>query len=271
MRILLLLLVAWLGWAALVFLLQRRFIYPGAYMDTRRVADGGPPAGAERLWFEHADGRAEAWWFPAHGTEAEPASALVFFHGNAELIDDWPRLLQALPDSLGVSLLLVEYPGYGRSTGTPTRATILEVATQAWDSVAARPEVDPARMVVMGRSLGGGPAAELARVREPAALVLQSTFTDIGRLAGRHSFVPASLIRDRWRPVEAVRAFEGPVLVFHGRLDRVIPYGHGEALAAARDRVRFETMECGHNDCPPPGDVWWATLREFLSEAGVVR
>lgn len=271
MRILLLLLVAWLVWGALVFALQRRFVYPGAHMGAMRPTDGRPPADAEQLWFDHPEGRAEAWWFRTQASDGGPAPALVFFHGNGELIDDWPHFLRGLPDSLGVGLLLVEYPGYGRSTGTPSHTTILDVAMQAWDSVAARPDVDPTRMVAMGRSLGGGPAAELAREREPAALVLQSTFTDVGWLAARHSFLPPFVIRDRWRPLDAVRTFEGPVLVFHGRHDRVIPFRHGEALAEAREGVRFEPMDCGHNDCPPPSEGWWTTLREFLIDAGVVR
>ena len=222
----------------------------------------------ERLWIEHGDGRAEAWFLPAAGPG--PAPAVVFFHGNGEFIDDWADLLRPFPDELGVHLLLVEYPGFGRSTGVPSRDAVLEVATLAWDMLAARTEVDPARMVAMGRSLGGGPAAELGRIRNPAAVILQSTFTDVGVMAARHSFMPPFLIRDRWRPLQAVQEFDAPVLVVHGRRDRIVPFRHGEALGGARDGVRFHPLECGHNDCPPPGEAWWATVRDFLVDAGVV-
>jgi len=167
-------------------------------------------------------------------------------------------------------LLVVEYPGFGRSAGTPSRENILQAATTAWDHLAARPDVDADRMVAMGRSLGGGPAAALTRIREPAALILQSTFTDVGVMAARHSLLPPFLIRDRWRPVEGVRSFPGPVLVLHGRDDRIVPFRHGEALAGARAGVRFHPLPCGHNDCPPPGSSWWETVRDFLEQAGVV-
>jgi hypothetical protein len=67
------------------------------------------------------------------------------------------------------------------------------------------------------------------------------------------------------------------VLVIHGRNDRIVSFSHGEALAAARDgsgaeggEVRFLPLECGHNDCPPPGETWWTAVRGFLVEAGVL-
>lgn len=295
-RILLLALGAWLAWATLAFLLQRRFLYPGAYVEPADGSLGAMPAGVEEIWLEHDGGRSEAWLIPAApslrsgpgpdgpadasatGAKTTPASAdrpapapaLLFFHGNGELIDDVVDALLPFAGELGVTLLVVEYPGFGRSPGAPSKENIEAAAAAAWDHLAARPDVDAHRMVAMGRSLGGGPAAGLARVRAPAALILQSTFTDVGTMAARHSLVPPFLIRDRWRPVEGVRAFDGPVLVLHGREDRIVPFRHGEALAAARNGVRFHPLPCGHNDCPPPGAAWWETVRGFLEEAGVL-
>ncbi len=270
MRVLLWVAVAWLAWATLTFLLQRRLMYPGTSMEPGGPGDG-PPSGVERIWIEHDAGRSEAWLLPASGAEAgSPRPALIFLHGNGEFIDDWVEALRPFPRDLGVSLLLVEYPGYGRSTGAPTEARIVGVATAAWDRLAARPEVDAARMVAMGRSLGGGPAAALARLRDPAALVLLSTFTDVADLAVPRFWVPAFLVRDRYRNLEAVRAFPGPVLVMHGRNDAVIPVTHGRALAGAGDHVVFREMDCAHNDCPPPGAEWWEAVEAFLREAGVL-
>lgn len=271
MRYLLILAGVWLAWTALAFVLQRRFLYPGAYMERARARPVAEVPGVERIWLAHGEGRAEAWLLPAAGADDGPGPAVVFFHGNGEFIDDWPEVLRPFADRLGLTLLLVEYPGYGRSTGTPSYAGIMEVATSAWDTLAARPEVDPQRMVAMGRSLGGGPAAELARVRQPAALILQSTFTDVGVMAARHSWIPPAVIRDRWRPVDGVRAFGGPVLLLHGRRDRIVPFRHGVELAAARDGIDFHPLPCGHNDCPPPGEAWWGVVEAFLEEAGVVK
>lgn len=286
MRLLLLVVAAWLVWTGLAFLLQRRLLYPGTAMAPVRPLDAETLPGVEPLWLEHEGGRVEAWFLAAgevggRGTgragdeietdrRARPGPALAFFHGNGEFIDDWVELLRPFPEQLGVNLLLVEYPGYGRSTGRPTEERILEVAVAAWDRLAARPEVDPDRMVAMGRSLGGGPAAGLIRHREPAAVVLQSAFTDVGDLAMRAFWVPPFLVRDRFPTLPAVRRFHGPVLVLHGRRDEVIPFRHGEALAAAGMQVTFHALDCGHNDCPPPGASWWTTVRAFLEDARVL-
>lgn len=258
-----------LGWAALTFVLQRRFLYPGTALEPLRPVGDGAPPGVERFWVEHADGRAESWLLLPPGAD-EPRPLVAFFHGNGELMDDWVSILRPFPERLGVGLLLVEYPGYGRSTGRPSEEGIVEVATSAWDRAAARPEVDETRMVAMGRSLGGGPAAALTRQRAPAALILQSAFTDVAAVAARHFWVPSVLVRDRFPVQEAVAGFQGTVLVLHGRRDRVVPFRHGEALAAAGERVTFLPLDCGHNDCPPPGASWWAAVERFLDEAGVL-
>jgi hypothetical protein len=279
-RFLAVLAVVWVVWAGGAFLLQRRLLYPGTAMEPLRPRSASTLAGVESLWIEHDGGRVEAWYLPpippaSSGPTAEPPPephpALLFFHGNGEFIDDWVELLRPFPERLGMGLLLVEYPGYGRSTGRPTEGSIVAVATAAWDRIAARPGVDPGRMVAMGRSLGGGPAAALAREREPAALVLQSAFTDVADLAVRRFWVPPFLVRDRFPVLPAVRAFPGPVLVLHGRRDEVIPFHHGEALAGAGPHVTFLPWACGHNDCPPPGEGWWEAVEDFLSRAGVLR
>jgi hypothetical protein len=277
-RFLALLALAWMVWAGGAFLLQRRLLYPGTAMEPLRPRSASTLAGVESLWIEHDGGRAEAWYLPpvpedasSDGGASGRHPALLFFHGNGEFIDDWVEVLRPFPERLGMGLLLVEYPGYGRSTGRPTEGSIVAVATAAWDRIAARPEVDPGRMVAMGRSLGAGPAAALARAREPAALVLQSAFTDVAELAVRRFWVPPFLVRDRFPVLPAVRAFSGPVLVLHGRRDAVIPFRHGEALAAAGPHVTFLPWGCGHNDCPPPGEGWWEAVADFLARAGVLQ
>lgn len=280
----------WLVWVSVGVAFQRRFLYPGAYQE--RALDAEPPAGVERIWLPAEGGSVEAWLLappPAPGGAGGPgvpaaigaAPGLVFFHGNGEFIDDVFEPLRPFAESFGIHLLAVEYPGFGRSTGTPSHGAVLAAAEAAWDALVARPGVDAGRIVVMGRSLGGGPAAELARMRGAAALILQSTFTDVGTMAARHSGIPPFLIRDRWQPLEAVRAYGGPVMVIHGRSDRIVSFRHGRALAAARNgtagnshgggpEIRFLPLPCGHNDCPPPGEVWWREVVGFLRDAGVL-
>jgi hypothetical protein len=138
---------------------------------------------------------------------------------------------------------------------------------QAYDWALTRPGVDPARVVGWGRSLGGGAITALARERTLAAIVLESTFTSVRRMA-QSIGVPAFLVRDPLDNLAVIESFPGPVLIVHGERDDMIPVAHARELAAAARSARLVVVTgCGHNDCPRP----WADLRAFLDENGLLK
>jgi fermentation-respiration switch protein FrsA (DUF1100 family) len=261
------------AYAALVFVFQRDLIYAGR---RRGAPPESPPLpdGLQRLWLTPpglGGSRVEAYHWPSPASPQgarEPAPALLFAHGNAELIDHWPSLLAAAR-SLGVSATIVEYPGYGRSGGAPSEQSIAAAMVAAHDWLAAQPHVDASRIVAYGRSLGGGAACALARSRPLAALILQSSFTGLAPFA-RGVFVPPLLLRDRFDNAGVLASFDGPVLLMHGERDDIIPYAHGQALARAASRATLRTYRCAHNDCPPDLDAWLDDLRAFLQQHGIL-
>ena len=239
--------LAYLGYFALLFLLQRSLLFPGARMASPHALES-PPSGVEQVWLDTSFGRVEAWFFDASNSVL--SATLIFAHGNSELIDHWRSEMEDLKD-LGVNVLLVEFPGYGRSEGRPTRATLHETFTRAYDWLIKRAQVDPERVVAWGRSIGGGVASDLALSRPVKALILQSTFASMGTLARRGFGVPGFLLRDRYDVARVVAEFEGPVLLIHGATDEVIPYLHAERIAGVRDGLEVVALDCGHNDCSP--------------------
>ncbi len=269
MRLVLLIALAYLGYVGLFFALQRKILFPGASMAPLGSVSRASIPGLEVIWLEGDGFRSEAWYIPPDDASGDrPAPALIFTHGNAEFIDDWVRWLRPLAD-MGLGVLLVEYPGYGRSEGRPTEASVLAATVAAYDRLAARPDVDGGRIVALGRSVGGGPAAGLSRVRPLAALVLQSTFVSVGSMV-RGRLLPSFLALDPMDNLAAVSAYGGPVLVLHGTRDEIIPFRHGERLAAAAPRGRLVPLDCSHNDCPPSWPEYWAEIEGFLEEAGVL-
>jgi len=240
----------------LMFRIQRLAMFPIAGL--RSAHADVEAAGGERVWLDADGARVEAFFLPARGR----APVLIFAHGNGELIDDWVDAFAPLRDS-GVSVLLVEYPGYNRSTGTPSQARITRAMIAAYDWLAQRPEFDPARVAGYGRSIGGGAVCALARERPLAALVLESTFTSARAIAAGLG-LPGFLVRDPFDNAAALARFAGPVLIIHGEEDEIIAVSHARALHAQLARSRLVIVPgCGHNDCPRP----WDLLREFLSEA----
>lgn len=244
---------------------QRALLYPGM----ARQADPGairrfPDAQAD--WIALGDARIETWYLPPL-PQADPAPAarapvLIVAHGNGELIEDWPRRFEPFR-RLGLGLLLVEYPGYGRSGGTPDEAGIRALFATAYDRLAARPDVDPARIGGLGISLGGGAIGTLLAQRPLAAVILLSTFTDIGAFASRYG-LPRGLVLDLYDTRAALAGYDGPVLVIHGRQDAVIPYAHAQALAAAGRHATLHLHDCAHVCWEPERLPLWAELEAFL-------
>ncbi len=266
-RILLGGLALYIFYGAVLFFAQRRFLFPRHLVRT-------PPGVAsdasdiERIWLTSRAGRTETWLLPPQNG-AGPAPAFIVAHGNAELIDHWAGEMAALR-RLGIAVLLVEYPGYGRSEGSPTQARITEAFVAAYDMLASREDIDADRIVFMGRSLGGGAACALAAERPPAALVLISTFKSVNAIAAEKFFVPSFFVRDPFDNLKTLKNYPGPVLIAHGKRDNLIPYSHGAALREASGRGRLITYEAGHNNCPPDWPTFWAEVERFLKEEGIL-
>jgi fermentation-respiration switch protein FrsA (DUF1100 family) len=247
-------LVAIAAWWTFLFLMQRRLLYPAP------DAPGVParPPEARQIWLEGPDGQTEAWFLPPLAPGDEPAPLLLFGHGNGELIDYWPSEFHE-PRTWGMAVLLVEYPGYGRSHGRPSQNAIREAFVAAYDWAAAEPGIDASRIVGYGRSLGGGAVGRLSLERSLAAMIFESAFSSTRPFA-RGFGAPGILVRDPFDNVEAVRAYGGPVLIIHGMQDEIIPVEHGRTLAEAAG-VHLHELACGHNDCPRS----WPLIRQFLA------
>ena len=262
----LLLLVAggWAAWLGLLYLGQASMMFPGVELPARPFNEVAP-ADAQALWVEPEGQRSEAWWLPATAGSG-PRPAVLFFHGNYELIDDWPPAFDAVREQ-GVHVVLVEYPGYGRSPGQPSRSGIRAASTAVYDAVAARDDVDPKRILAWGRSLGGGAATDLALARPVAGLLLDSTFVSVARMARRY-LAPPFLIRNAFDNRAALRDFAGPVLITHGRRDEILAPAFAQELAAAADDATLVWRDCGHNDCDPQEPVYRQAVARFLARFG---
>jgi len=243
-----------LAYWAVLYVAQRSLLFPAPPLA------GSParPDDARPIWLDTSNGRVEMWWLPPVGAWSSPHGVLLFTHGNGELIDSWPEAFDE-PRAWGLGVLLLEYPGYGRSGGRPSEGAIREAILAADGWARGQADIDRSRIIPYGRSLGGSAAAMLAAERPVPALILESAFTSARAFASQFR-APGFLVRDPLDTLEAVRRFSGPILVLHGDRDEIVPTDHGRALAAASPRATLQLLRCGHNDCPRP----WEAIRAFL-------
>jgi pimeloyl-ACP methyl ester carboxylesterase len=249
-----------------LYFAQGSIIYPGAKNLVDPVAPLGH--GGEVIKVATAAGNVEALFLPAT-TDASAANPLVIFgHGNGEVIDYWVTALDGFRER-GIGVLLVEYPGYGRSTGSPSEASIRGAMDAAYDRIVADHRVDKTRIVGFGQSLGGGAICLLAKDRSLRALILQSTFPSLDIFTADY-LAPAFLLHDHFDSLSTVRNFSGPVLVIHGRDDQLIPWEQGKRLASAAAHSTFRLYDCGHGCWDPERLPFWRDAVPFLVEAGIL-
>lgn len=191
--------------------------------------------------------RLDGWFVPAPG---EARGALLFFHGNAGNISHRLDSLRIFA-GLGLDVLIFDYRGYGRSEGSVSeRGTYLD-AEAAWRHLTEERGIPQTRIVLFGRSLGAAIAAHLAARHEPAALILESSFTSAPDLAAQYYRIyPVRwLARFRYSAKEELGSVRCPVLIVHSRDDEIIPVRHGrELFAAAKPPKEFLELRGGHND-----------------------
>lgn len=193
-----------------------------------------------------SDGETLHAWFLSH---QRPRATVLFLHGNAGNISHRLDSLE-LFHQLGLEVLILDYRGYGRSTGKPTEAGLYRDAQAAWDWLTREQGRDGRDIILFGRSLGGAVASELATRVDAAALIVESAFTSVPDIGAElYWWLPVRwLSRLQFDTAASIRTSELPVLVVHSRDDEIIPFAHGRRLQEiAGERGTLLEIRGGHN------------------------
>lgn len=267
-----------IGWTMLVgtlWFMQDTLIFP-RHMTPPPGRD--VPLDIEEIWHRAADGSNVPAWLlmPPDAPRNSRSPVALFWHGNGEIIDHLRHdPVVTLLTSLGVGVLMVEYRGYGRADGEPSQAALTEDGAAFVELLRARNDVDPARIALIGRSLGGGAACAVAERmgdRPPAGVALISSFTSIASMA-RAYLVPTVLVR---HPFHNDRVVPGlvdrgvPVLLMHGTRDRVVPAWHSRRLHEMAPGSVLVEQDADHNDFPSDREGFDRALKAWLVRAGMV-
>jgi pimeloyl-ACP methyl ester carboxylesterase len=262
------------GYAAVCLMVwkwQTRLIFMPTRTLRQTPASLGVSGEEVRVGFRSRDGKEElhGFWLPA---EPPDPKVMLYFHGNGDNIGvNLPHA--ALLRSLGISVFLFDYRGYGRSTGPfPSEERVYEDAQAAWKYLVGERHYSPHQIVIYGHSLGGAIAIELAsRHPEAACVIVESSFTSVADMARRMGifrlFPLNTLLRNRFDSIAKIGALRMPVLVLHGTSDWTVPcYMTRQLFAAASQPKAMRIIEGGGhlNNAALGGQLYLDAIREFI-------
>jgi len=249
MAVAVLLLCAYVGFAAMLYVTQRSMMYFPETLHTTPAQAGLPSA--EEVALTASDGVKSVVW---HVAPRGDRPVILYLHGNGGSlryrVDRFSRLLAD-----GIGLVALEYRGYGGLAGSPTEAGLIADGKAAYAFAAARYPVKD--LVLWGESLGSGVAVRLAAEKPVGRVILEAPFTSAAAVAGaRYWYLPVRLLmKDQFRSDEHVGKITAPVLILHGARDSVVPYAMGERLfeatKAPKHIVRF--LDGDHEDLDAHG------------------
>ena len=253
------------AWPALSLLLlscsMRHIVYPAPPVS---VPD--PPRPLLSLSWRLGDGTQVSGWVHDDPALVQGRPAVLFLHGNGENLETMRQV--GLFDqllALEVPFVALDYPGYGRSTGVPSEASLLEAGSVALEWMHQHYGDRP--IVVVGWSLGaavaiGVVAANPDRCDGLVAMSAWSSLADVG-VSHFPRWLVEIAVADRWESTEAATRVGCAGLVIHGSGDRIIPVEQGREVAKALGADWLEVQSAGHNDLLAH-DIVWRRLLDFL-------
>ena len=236
----------------LIYYPQRTpFVTPPGITDLNLTASDGVPI--------------HGWFVP---TLLAPAPTVLLFHGNAGNLSHRLQKI-ALLRAAGAAVCIIDYRGYGRSSGSPSEAGTYRDARAAYDYLTTTRELAPRNIVLYGESLGSAVAVELATQVPVGGVVIEEAFTSIPEV-GQKMFplLPIGwLVRNRYDTIHKMGRLQSPLLIFHSRQDELFPYEYAERLlAAAPEPKRLVELQGGHNDAFWQSQVVYrSALQQFFA------
>lgn len=235
------------GAAAWLYLRQDSMIFL-PLIPTRDIVSTPESIGLkfENITLQTADQeKLHAWYIP----NSKSKIVILVCHGNAGNISHRLDTLARFHD-IGLNVLLFDYRGFGQSSGEPSEQGTYRDAQSGWDFLISKGYA-PEQIVIFGRSLGGGVATELATRQQPAAVILESTFTSVpDRGAELYPWLPVKLLaRTHYDNLAKISRINSPLLVLHSPVDELIPFHHGQRLyQVANSPKAFYVLSGDHNN-----------------------
>ncbi|MGK7901217.1 MAG: alpha/beta hydrolase [Hormoscilla sp.] len=257
---------SWMRLLRLVVLIYGTLCLYGVFWSDRIIFQPGPSSYRDTSEIIKLNSAPDVQISAIHIPNPAATYTILYSHGNAEDLGETRSFLRLLR-SLGFAVFAYDYRGYGTSQGKPTERGTYSDINAAYNYLTQSLAIPPSQIIAYGRSLGGGPAVDLATRKPVAGLVLESTFITTFRVRTHIPIVPF----DKFDNLGKIKNVRCPVLIIHGTADRTIPLAHGQKLyAAANQPKRFLPVKgAGHNDLiSVAGRDYGKTMQDFARLIG---
>lgn len=245
-------------------MLEDLFVFqPSAWDDRNWAQLSGLPL--EEVWLPVDEVVTVFGWF----VNAGPTNpVLLWCHGNAGNVSHRLENIRQLYQR-GISVMIFDYRGYGRSTGVPSEAGLYQDALTSYDYLIHHRRISPERLIIFGRSLGSVVAGEVAVKRPVAGLIIEGSFPSIQAMSDQHYWgLPARWLMDvEFNLAEKIHALHVPLLVIHGEQDSIVPMALGrQVFDAAHEPKRWYVVSgAEHNDVPyVGGEPYFREIDTFI-------
>ncbi|MFL5341499.1 MAG: alpha/beta hydrolase [Gemmataceae bacterium] len=238
------------------------------YMPTRPNKEwkNKPIAEIQDVTLHTGDGAMHAWYLPAE----KPDLALLLCHGTGGNLSIRGQGMPEYRERFHASVLVFDYPGYGKSDGEPTEAGCYAAADAAYDFLVKDRGFKPENVVIYGESLGGGVAVDLASRRKHGALMLVNTFANLPEVAQRlYQWLPVTLLmNNRFDSESKIGKCHAPLFLTHGSADRLIPVSHSLRLFEKANNPKRYLLRDGKDHEDRLGPDGLEKIADFLRSAG---
>jgi pimeloyl-ACP methyl ester carboxylesterase len=235
--------------------IARSWCEPPDYLRVREINFDSAAGDNIHAWFTAPEG-----WAPRQG-------AVLYSHGNGSNLSRLSGRTFRWRESLGRAVLIYDYPGYGKSSSRPSEAGCYAAGDAALQWLKDDQGVPVNEVVLIGESMGGAIAVELATRCTARLLILEGAFTSFPDMAQfRFPFYPSRyFVHSQMNNEEKIGRAQCPVLIAHGTADDVVPFEQGERLFAAAHAPKQFVRRDGHGHPPPNEKEFFETVRVFLS------
>ncbi|MFP4581465.1 MAG: alpha/beta hydrolase, partial [Candidatus Sumerlaeia bacterium] len=209
------------------------------------------------------------WFVP----NSDARGTMLFLHGNGGNISHRLDSIHQF-HKMGLNVFIIDYRGYGRSQGKSYEAGLYGDAHTAWNYLTMNRKIPKEEIVFFGRSLGGAVAAWLAahlgKKHQPAALILESTFTSLPDVGAKiYPWLPVRLMaREKYPTIDRLQNIKCPILIAHSPDDDLVPYSLSKRLyeAAPEPRQFFEMSGDHNNGFMEMGEAYTNAIQDFLNK-----